>query len=190
MEPELVVDRAAAGYLSGCFTITSFGIEIGIDVQARSVCFTGSTEKPVLAWQLLCLHYLLGASETIPCGEIKPFRELEGGLAYSGIFEGRTTMPLLRLIDSRDLAKESMMTVLAGFNATVCDLPGDISVSVPAFAKVPIYLTIWLGDEELPSTASIYFDRTITDHLPTEDAVVLAELFSMFLRAAIKEQSA
>ena len=52
---------------------------------------------------------------------------------------------------------------------------GDVSVTVNAFARVPITLVLWRGDEELAPNGNILFDANISDYLSTEDVTVLCE---------------
>ena len=40
------------------------------------------------------------------------------------------------------------------------------------FPKVPVTVMVWRGDEEIPATCTILFDRGIGDIFPAEDVAV------------------
>jgi len=50
-----------------------------------------------------------------------------------------------------------------------------------ALPRVPLTVTLWLGDEELPPEGNIIFDSSITGYLPTEDITVLCEILVLKL---------
>jgi hypothetical protein len=58
---------------------------------------------------------------------------------------------------------------------------GDFSVSIPVFPKVPITIVMWLGDEEVPTSANILLDRTAGEHLHTEDIAAIGENLARIL---------
>ncbi|MCS7096963.1 MAG: DUF3786 domain-containing protein [Candidatus Methanomethylicia archaeon] len=49
---------------------------------------------------------------------------------------------------------------------------GDASVKIYALPKVPIIITIWCGDEELPPSINIMFDKSVLNYLPDCEALV------------------
>ncbi|MFC1957153.1 DUF3786 domain-containing protein [Chloroflexota bacterium] len=63
---------------------------------------------------------------------------------------------------------------------------GDASVAISAFPRVPVTLVLWQGDSEFPPSASIMFDATVTDYLPTEDIIVACEAIVWTLVRSLK----
>ena len=53
---------------------------------------------------------------------------------------------------------------------------GDAAVVINAFSRVPVTIVLQAGDEEFSPTASIMFDSTIPDYLPSEDIRILCEI--------------
>ncbi|MEM1549131.1 MAG: DUF3786 domain-containing protein [Candidatus Methanomethylicia archaeon] len=49
---------------------------------------------------------------------------------------------------------------------------GDLSIKVYALPRIPIVFTIWKGDDELPPSSSIMFDKTASYYLPDCEALV------------------
>ncbi|MDI6754353.1 MAG: DUF3786 domain-containing protein, partial [Thermodesulfobacteriota bacterium] len=52
---------------------------------------------------------------------------------------------------------------------------GDVGVKIQAFPFIPLALIIWRGDAEFPAEGNLLFDVSITEYLPVEDIVILAE---------------
>lgn len=65
---------------------------------------------------------------------------------------------------------------------------GDISIKVYALPRIPIVFTIWKGDEELPPSSSIMFDKTATHYLP--DCETLVRLTKITIERLIKAMEA
>jgi hypothetical protein len=63
---------------------------------------------------------------------------------------------------------------------------GDVSVTISAFPHVPITLVLWEGDSEFSPSASILFDATVTDYLPTEDIIITSEAIVWALVRSLK----
>jgi hypothetical protein len=56
----------------------------------------------------------------------------------------------------------------------VAPSPGDKALKIFALPRVPVVLSLWMGDEEFPPEANLYFDQSIASYLPTEDIAYLA----------------
>ena len=52
---------------------------------------------------------------------------------------------------------------------------GDVGVKIQALPFVPLALVLWRGDAEFPAAGNLLFDDSVTEHLPVEDIVILAE---------------
>jgi hypothetical protein len=65
---------------------------------------------------------------------------------------------------------------------------GDVSVTIPAFSRVPITIVVWKGDEEFPPSASILFDDTVLDYLSAEDINVLCQTVTWRLVKSLKSK--
>jgi len=61
---------------------------------------------------------------------------------------------------------------------------GNAGITVKVFPKLPLSLVIWKGDEELPAEATILFDATAPQILPTEDISTAA---GMLVGRLVKE---
>jgi hypothetical protein len=50
---------------------------------------------------------------------------------------------------------------------------GDVGYVIEALPKVPVTVTLWRADEEIPASANVLWDETVKYYLPTEDVAVL-----------------
>ena len=64
---------------------------------------------------------------------------------------------------------------------------GDVSFVLRFFDKVPVAFVLWVGDDEVPPSASIMFDGSANRILSTEDMTVVAGLASRALLGAARE---
>jgi hypothetical protein len=52
---------------------------------------------------------------------------------------------------------------------------GDASLVIDAFAKVPVNIILWQGDDELKPEVNLLFDANILDYLTSEDITIMCE---------------
>jgi hypothetical protein len=69
---------------------------------------------------------------------------------------------------------ENLLLVAKEFSGEALNL-GDVGVKVQAFPFVPLALVLWRGDAEFPAEGSILFDASVSQYLPVEDTVIVAE---------------
>lgn len=150
-----------------------------VALDGRRVLAPDGTDAPP-PLPILLLHYL-AATQPLPLtGELISFRELEGGELYYVAYEGRAIRPLREKFgpDPPLLLKAGQAISARPFRL------GHASIEVPLFPRVPIYVVVWAGDEEVPSSANVLFDSTIREQMHTEDVAVAASLVASRLRKA------
>jgi hypothetical protein len=131
-----------------------------------------SKEKEVpLRDKILILHYLNTAKGTPFSNKVIAFKELAEGANYFPTFYHRSIQPLADHFGNEPHRLLRTAQALGGHEADF----GDAAVTINAFARVPITLVLWRGDEEFAPEGNILFDSTIPDYLPTEDIIVLCE---------------
>ncbi len=134
------------------------------------VSLPGSDQELPLTEQILILHYLQHTSGDPLIGRTIDFRQVPQGAFYWSAFVARAKKPLL---ETFGLNLRLYRKVAAQMGGAPQDL-GDASAMYLAFPLVPIYHVLWEGDPEFPPEASILFDETIPQHLPTEDIAALS----------------
>ena len=140
----------------------------GIEVLAESGTPLSPRDK------LIILHYLNTADGAPLTGNPITFKELPEGAVYYPTYVKRAIKPLLDKFSGRPEALIEAAVSIGGARADT----GDFSFRLNALPRVPLSMTLWLGDEELPPEGNILFDGSITDYLPTEDITVLCEILT------------
>ncbi len=125
-----------------------------------------------LVTRVLVLHYLLRADGSPLAGRWIGYKEIPGGLLYSGVFARRVTEPLERKFGRSAKGFKEAGLRLGGKSADV----GDASFSLRAFPYVPLQYVLWEGDDEFPAAVQLLFDASVEHYLPLEDIVVLGQV--------------
>lgn len=121
--------------------------------------------------EIFILHYLLSAQGERPSGNAVLFRDMDGGIAYEGIFRARSVDRFVRAFRDR----EDLLTDIGSIFGGVPGELGNVSVRVKVLPYAELVFVLWKGDDEILSSGNIFFDDSIPVSLPTEDCVVMAE---------------
>ena len=144
-------------------------------VSLPAVEVTATTGTPLSSRDhLIILHYLNTANISPLTGRLITFKELPEGGIYFPTFVKRAIKPLLDKFADRPESLIANAEQLGGVKADT----GDFSFKLNALPRVPLTVTLWLGDEELPPEGSMLFDSSVVDYLPTEDITVLCEILA------------
>ncbi len=131
--------------------------------------------------QVLIKHYAR-AEPVERAGILVKFACLPGGYAYEKAFLQRAVQPLA---ESFGDAPERLVECAKRLNGSALSF-GDVSVEVPALPTIPLAIVVWRRSE-FPAQASVLYDQTANNYLPTEDLAVLGELTTArILRALVK----
>lgn len=181
IKPEAVARRAGCDFSDDLIRFSHLGSSCEVKVGEKLVLLDGKETNPFRS--LIVVHYLTGAKEKSLSGNLISFRELWGGDVYYAAFESRAIKPL-----AEHFGPEPEELIEAGkhLKARVLEM-GDASLELSAFPRIPLTFVVWGGDEELPHSANILFDSTVTEHLHTEDVTVLSSLGVARLIAARRE---
>ena len=121
--------------------------------------------------RILLLHYLQKASGSALTGTWMAFSEIPGAQLYLANFQARSGDRLARAFGDEPHRLPEVADGLGGVESDI----GDAGVRIPALPRVPVLTVVWKGDDEFPPSGDVLFDSSITDYLPTEDIIVLAE---------------
>ena len=142
-----------------------------IMIPDGKILLEDSGVEAVLRDKILILHYFTGAKGTPATGKLIAYKQLPGGVSYFPAFSQRAIVPLVKNFGRSPELLRKATAKLGGREADY----GDVSVTINAFACVPITLVLWRGDEELAPNGNILFDANVSDYLFTEDVTVLCE---------------
>lgn len=136
--------------------------------------------EALLTAGILIVHYLAKARGIPLAGEWIAFRELPGGGIYNTPFTNRTIRPMVSWFSGEPQRLVAAAELLGGRRESF----GHASASVDVFTMVPVCFVVWQGDDEVPSSGQILFDRSASAYLDTEDLVVVAAEALYATRAA------
>jgi len=131
---------------------------------------------------VLFSHYLQCKPSPITSILIK-FTKLPGGYAYEKAFLLRATQPIAQTFGPKPSDLLEAGKLLGGTALTF----GDSSIQIPTLEGIPVVYIVWTGNE-FPASATVLFDQSASNYLPTEDLAVLAELTSSRLIRAKNTQ--
>ena len=118
---------------------------------------------------ILVLHYLGSDGPLPPRDEPIAFGDLPEGRFYDPAFQGRCRVPLERRFGP---APEKLLAAAEKLGGRAWDR-GDVSVVIPAFPRVDVYLVFYRGDVEFPPSATVLFSSDVAAFLSAEDIAVL-----------------
>jgi len=125
------------------------------------------------AWfSIPLLDYVLHSRGENIAGRWVPFRELEKGATWSGLFEQRCEKPLKQIADAySDLFGDlvSMFSGTSSFNT----FNSDISVVLYPLPKVPVLICYWKPEDDIGSKLHLFFDDTAEKNLSVESLFTL-----------------
>lgn len=125
------------------------------------------------------LHYLLQASGSPPTGDFRPYRDLWGAKAQSGPFIAR---PEAQLAAAYEANPAAVLARARNLGAEVQEeASGDARVEIAFLPQIPLAVMLYAADEDFPAEAKILFDAVVSEYLPTEDTIWLAEQLAEWL---------
>ena len=181
-DPVSVCEGSLASYDGNLreYSLEVLGAQHRVALESRKV-FGPDGKDAIPPLPILILHYLAATAPTPLSGELISFRELEGGELYYAAYEGRAIRPL-----REKFGADPPLLLKAGeaLHAKPFRL-GHASLEVPLFRRIPVFVVVWAGDDEVPSSANILYDSTIRPQMHTEDVAVAASLVASKLRKAV-----
>lgn len=167
---------------NGSFRLTFFWRDYLIQPPDFTVRRADTGEEPPSFIQALLLTYMVTADGTTPSRRWVAFRGLPDGLFYAQAFRGYAEDRLVRELGEDGLAAFQRAAERLGGE------PLEIGDAGYAFRVLPhIHLAgvYWLGDEDLPSRASILFEDSASHYMPTDGLAILgSHLTNALVKAA------
>jgi len=171
--PEAMARNAGAGFdpASSDISLEFMGIALLVSADGERIRRESDGDEPGVMEKILVLHYLSTASGEPPAGREMAFREIPGGAFYNATFHSHTVVDLVKAFgNDEDLFKSAANSLGAR------EVEGSgIRMRFEALPRVPVILSYWPGEEEMPAGAQVLFDASVTGYLPLEDIAVLGE---------------
>jgi hypothetical protein len=183
LDSKYISKNSLADFDGRTFTLAVLDEVVKVDKWEGRVTSSAQHDK---SFEILVLHYLIGCHSGGPSGDLVLFRQLKGGEAYNDAFQKRVSD---RLAKSFGDDPEALVRAAGRLNGTKRS-KGSASVELPLFPKVPVTVIVWRGDDDIPASSTILFDRSIGDIFPTEDVAVAGSFIVEKLMRARSETSA
>ncbi len=161
------------------------GRELHLQVLNRTAVI--SADDWSVAWEegggpdpdikLVILHYVLGGPGTLD-GRLISYREIEGGSLYYSVFHQRAIVPMVKAFEKDPEGLERSAQSLGGTRVQ----RGDLSFDFLFFPFLLVNISLWKGDDEVPTTGNILFDASAARSLRAEDLAHLSGDFVRYLR--------
>lgn len=156
---------------NGALGLTFLNRRVDLSFPEMNFSYADSGDEVPLQEQVLILHYLKGAKRSQPSGKWVSYQDIPDGRFYLDAFLRRAKIPLVQVFGQNPDLLERLATERYGARPFE---HGDVSLCLDAFAKVPVALIIWRGDDEFPPEGNILFDSSISSILSAEDIAWLA----------------
>ncbi len=163
-------------------TIKVFGKDVNV---ARDGSL--SSDIHINTWLAMpLLSYILNCEGLPVSGKWMPFRELENGRSWQGLFRRQCEMPLKKIADNYTALFKDMIEIFNG-KEVENHYESDISLVLRPLPKIPILICYWKPDEGLESDFNIFFDSTAIKNGGIETIYALATgLAKMFGKIALR----
>jgi hypothetical protein len=182
--PDELARKAGAVYTAqpagvGVLSLPLWGEPVFLDFPELIAHRAPSGPLP-LPFQALLIYYLTTTDGSSPVGGWVSFADLPGGRVYAQAFQGYTGSLLTRAF-GEDLQAFRRACQSAGGVAVEL---GDAAYAFAGLPHVPLLVTYWQGEDELPSSSKVLFDQAATHHLPIDVCAIFGSmLVSRILKA-------
>jgi hypothetical protein len=113
---------------------------------------------------LSILRYLIHAKNMPLSGELVKPDDLPGGDFFS---KGSHVLPIEKIIRRFENDFNGFIETGIALGGSLTEY-GDVSLRLPPFPRLPVYIIIWAGDDEFPAKSSLLFDSSCTSHAATD----------------------
>ena len=174
-DPASVCIRTGCDYddAENCFKLTMWGRDYAIFPDESRIDRIGKNALDAENYNyLFIIQYLLNAKEVAVKNDWISEKDIPGGPTF---FRGPHEIPTSLITDrfGNDLA--GFKKCCEQLNGDPIDM-GDAGYRFQVTPRIPIAVMYWIGDEDFPAEAKIFYDRTIIDHLTTDIIFALAVL--------------
>lgn len=150
--------------------LTSLGQPIAVRLPSYEF------EQPVREWhQLVILHYLDLADQTPVSEEQITFGNLKDGLIRGTKFDH--TMDRELIVFLKNKSEDQILRIIKACGGRIMPSNADICARFDFLPCYPLWLKIWLADEEFDASGKVLLSKSADHYLTIEDAVTVGEVF-------------
>ena len=131
--------------------------------------------------QLVILHYLDLADHTPVSEEQITFGELKDGLIRGTKFDHDMESELAVFLKGK--SEEQLYQIIKACGGEIIDSKADICAKFDFLPYYPLWLKIWLADDEFEASGKLLLSKSADHYLAVEDAVTVGGILMEKLRA-------
>ena len=171
--PESAAAATGAELDRGRFILPVFARRYLVDSEQRRVQdLTRPDARVDYNTALVLVTHLARAEEVPPVGRMISFNELPGGRA---LVAGPHALPLDPLAEHYGRHPQALVQRALELGGE--EIWGaDVAVRLPGLPRVPLYLLLWLADEDFPAQAAPGVDAKVMQHLDLDGLLSLSHL--------------
>lgn len=178
--PEAAAAATGATLEQGRFLLPVFSRPYLVDPKQRLIVDPSRPGRRVDYNAALVLVTHLARAEAVPpAGRMLSPAEVTGGRA---LLAGPHALPLETVIERFGRNPKALVHRARDLGGEKSD-GGDIAVCLPGLPRVPLYLLLWLADEEFPPQVSLGMDAHVQHHLDLDGLISLCHLMIQRLTA-------
>lgn len=167
--PEDISRRAGVSLTENQLRMISFGTSVTVSLPD----FTVSPELDM--WHTLTLlHYLDLADGTPLTGRMMSFAQYQDGMVRGGGFDHRVEHVIRTRLGI--LSPEALRRRCLALGAELLPSNADICAKFTFLPRYPLWLRLWLADDEFPASGRLFLDESAAHYLTIEDAVTVGDL--------------
>ena len=130
--------------------------------------------------QLVILHYLDLADHTPVSEEQITFGELKDGLIRGTKFDHDMEKELAVFLKGK--SEEQLYQIIKACGGKIIDSKADICAKFDFLPYYPLWLKIWLADDEFEASGKMLLSKSANHYLTVEDAVTVGGILMEHLR--------
>ena len=145
---------------------------MGINVTISYPDYHFTPELP--GWhRLVILHYLDLADGFPLTGKELPFGMMKSGMVRGGGIDQKCELAIQSL---KDPGEDTLAKICGNIGGERIASNADAAYRIPFLPNFPVFLKIWLPDEDFPASGRLLLDSSADHYLTIEDAVTMAEI--------------
>lgn len=171
--PVQAAEATGAVWQEGHFALRLLGRDFGVDPTQRRIWLLAQPERPVGFQFGLVLLSTLGRSLGVPpAGRMVTPQELPGGAQF---YQGPHAINKAPLAQRFGRDPQGLLDRALALGGEAIE-GADLAVRVPGLPMVPLYVLLWVGDEEFGPRAVVGLDAHAHHHLALDGLWALCNL--------------
>jgi hypothetical protein len=159
---------------AGHFVVKSLAQIIHIAYPNGDATWVNAGRLLPFDWSLILLNYLSRAKIVDTENQWVSFRELPQGNFFYRNLERTAFKELSDFYSACD--KNLLRDAATRLGFSVVTMQADLTLAGNFAPRIPVRVQFWEGEDDLPASSQILFDRTVAEQLHIEDIAVLCGL--------------